>query len=295
MEKVAAIDIGTNTVRLLVAKIGNDRLQALETGLVATRLGEGIGTGVLLPGAIERTIEALRCFLTVAGRRRVGRVVAVATSAVRDAANREEFLRRVKREVGLTVRVLSGVEEACLSYRGVMAGLPVDMSSAVVLDVGGGSTELIWAADGGPDYRSVNAGAVRMMEGKYGRPEVAAVLEPVLAEVRRFSLQSLIGVGGTVTTLAAIAQGLTVYSPQKIHGYCLSLEWVSFILCRLTSLSPAERRQVPGLPPERADIIVAGALIVELVMKGLGREFLTASETGILHGILLEEVERKKY
>lgn len=295
MERVAAIDIGTNSIRLIVAEVDRGQLRVLETGLVSARLGEGIDAGILLPQAMERTIETLHFFLDIVRCLQVDRVVAVATSAVRDAANRKEFLRRVEREAGLTVRVLSGVEEARLSYLGVLAGLPVDRKNTVVLDVGGGSTELIWMAGKEPDYRSINAGAVRMTEGKYDRMEVASILEPTLAEMRRYSLQSLIGVGGTITTLAAIAQGLNAYDPGKIHGYSLSLEKVRVILRRLASLNLAGLRQVPGLQPERADIIVAGTLIVELVMEGLRQEFLTVSEAGILHGILLEEVERKKY
>jgi exopolyphosphatase/guanosine-5'-triphosphate,3'-diphosphate pyrophosphatase len=293
MSRVAAIDIGTNSTRLLVADGSGAGLEALEIGLVTTRLGEGIGGGVLLPGAMDRTVEAVDGFYRKALGLGAERVVAAATSAVRDASNREEFLDRVKRRTGLPVRVLSGEEEAAMSYRGVLSGLAVEPSTTAVVDIGGGSTELIWSRGGTLCLNSVKVGAVRMTEAGLAVEEIGAILRPVLAEVRRSRITGLVGVGGTVTTLAAIDQCLVVYSRDRVHGYSLSADRVDGILQRLKRMSAAERRQVPGLQPERADIIVAGVAIVKGVLEGLELDRLLVSECDILYGLALEEVERK--
>lgn len=291
MKRVAAIDIGTNSTRLLVAEITGEGLKTLESGLITTRLGEGIGASVLLPGAMQRTVEAIRRFHQTALDLGAERVVAAATSAVRDAANRGEFVDLVKQSTGLPVRVLSGEEEAVMSYRGVLSGLAVEPSSTAVVDVGGGSTELIWTQERRLRLASVNVGAVRMTAAGTGEDEIAAILSPALEEVRRAQVKTLVGVGGTVTTLAAVDQGLVLYDPERVHGYCLSADNITGILGRLKSMSLDERRRVPGLQPERADIIVAGVAIVKAVLEGLGLESVLISEYDILHGLVLEEVE----
>lgn len=291
MNRIAAIDIGTNSTRLLVVESCGGGLKVLETGLSTTRLGEGMGGGVLLPGAMERTMEAINSFYQIAQRLGAERVVAAATSAVRDASNRDEFLDGVRRKTGLRVRVLSGEEEAAMSYRGVLSGLAVVPRSTVVADVGGGSTEFIWNQGGRLRLTSVNVGAVRMTEADLGEEEVAARLSPALVEVRRAQVKTLVGVGGTITTLAAIDQGLVLYDPDRVHGYCLSATNVSDILKALKRMGVEERKQVPGLQPERADIIVAGVTIVKAIMDGLGQGQLLVSECDILYGLVLEEVE----
>jgi len=294
MKRVAAIDIGTNSTRLLVAEITGARLETVEAGLDTTRLGEGIDSGVLLPGAMERTVEAISRFHRTALGLGAERVVAVATSAVRDAANRDEFLALVGRRTGLAVRVLSGAEEAAASYRGVLSGLAVEPRSTVVMDVGGGSTEFVWTIEGYLRLVSVNVGAVRMTGAGAGKDEIAAILRPALAEVCQGQVETLVGVGGTVTTLAAIDQGLALYDRERVHGYRLTAGRVSDILEYLKKISLEERRRVPGLQPERADIIVAGIVIVKSVLEGLGRDRLLVSECDIIHGLVLEEVEIKK-
>ncbi|OPY56715.1 MAG: Guanosine-5'-triphosphate,3'-diphosphate pyrophosphatase [Pelotomaculum sp. PtaU1.Bin035] len=287
--RVAAIDIGTNSTRLLVADVIDESVKVAGAGLNTTRLGEGIGGGVLLPGAMERTLEAVGSFYDKSLRLGARRVVAAATSAVRDASNRTVFLDLAKRRFGLDIWVLSGEEEAALSYRGVLSGLPLAPQSTVVVDVGGGSTELIWNRGGSPAWVSVNAGAVRMTEAGSGEAEIAAVLRPALEEIRKFPAGCLAGVGGTITTLAAMAQGLEVYDPARVHGYCLTAEKVRHILQKLKSLSVEERKRLHGLQPERADIAVAGVTIVKAVLEGLGLDRLLASERDILYGLVLEK------
>lgn len=293
MRRLAAIDIGTNSTRLLVAEGAGHSIQRIETGLLATRLGEGIMEGLLMPEAMERTAQAVNVFKHTAQNLGAEKIVAAATSAVRDASNQDEFLDLVKKRAGLQLRVLSGEEEAALGYKGVLAGLVVPPRSTVVVDIGGGSTELTWPRSGRLRLSSVNAGAVRMTENGAGEEEIAALLRPPLEEIKSLSFKNLVGVGGTVTTMAAIDQQLTVYDPQRVHGYCLSTGSVDRILNMLQSMDIEERRKVPGLQPERADIIIAGVLILKTVLNGLGLDWVYVSECDMLYGLLLEEVEIK--
>ncbi len=294
--RVAVIDIGTNSTRLMVAEV--DRMgvgRVVHFDLVTTRLGEGIGSGYLQKDAIARTCETLKHYLERIHLLQVECVVAAATSAVRDARNREEFLQAARR-IGLEVAVLSGEEEAYLSYLGVQYGLKVDPAGLLVMDVGGGSTEFIWQQDGSLFCRSVNVGAVRMTEGGHDDAAISRLLSPTLDQVRLSSPRRLVGVGGTVTTCAAMAQKLAVYDPRRVHGFVLSRAEVETILDILSRCTPEERRSLPGLQPERADIITAGVRIVRLVLHELGLPSLQVSEADIMHGLAIRAasgVERK--
>ncbi|MDF9409227.1 Ppx/GppA family phosphatase [Pelotomaculum isophthalicicum JI] len=289
MIRIAAIDIGTNSTRLLVADVSGERVQTVDTKLMTTRLGEGINEGILLPAAMERTLEAIGVCYDTSLRLGAERVVAAATSAVRDAANRPTFLELVKQRFGLEVWVLSGEEEAALSYRGVLSGLPVDPLSTLVVDVGGGSTELIWNGNSRPNCVSVNAGAVRMTGSGWNEQDMAIVLKPALNMLRGYRISCLAGVGGTVTTLAAIDLGLTVYEPSLVHGHRLTAGTIQRIYEMLKSLSVEERKRLPGLQPERADIIVAGVAIVKTLLDIIGLDSIVVSECDILHGLVLEK------
>ncbi len=293
MTRVAAIDIGTNSVRLLVVEKAGKSLKMLKSGLCTTRLGEGIGNGMLLSGAMERTVEAISRFYQIALGLGAERVFTAATSAVRDAVNRDEFLALVRQRTGLMVRVLSGKEEAALIYRGVLTGLAVTPFLTAVVDVGGGSTELIWMQGGNLRFASVNVGAVRAAEADLTGDEIFSCLKPVIEKVRRCQVEALVGTGGTITTLAAVDQGLVYYDPERVHGYCLTSVKVAGILDTLKKIDIEERKRVPGLQPERADIIVAGAAIVKAVMNGLERDGIIVSERDILFGLVQEEVEIK--
>ncbi|MDD3652687.1 MAG: Ppx/GppA phosphatase family protein [Desulfotomaculaceae bacterium] len=289
MDRIAAIDIGTNSTRLLVADVSGGNIKTLGTRLSHTRLGEGISGGVLLPVAMERTLEAIGSFLKTALLMGVKRVVAAATSAVRDAENRDIFLGLARERFGLDVKVLSCEEEASLSYRGVLSGLPLDPLTTVVVDVGGGSTELIWNNRGRLECLSVSAGALRTTESGVGECQIAAIFEPALSIVREGQVGYLAGVGGTITTLAAVDQGLTVYDPVRIHGYRLTASAVQRVLTKLKHLSIEDRKKLPGLQPERADIIVAGSDIVKTVLDGLRLKHMLVSECDILSGLILEK------
>jgi exopolyphosphatase/guanosine-5'-triphosphate,3'-diphosphate pyrophosphatase len=174
-----------------------------------------------------------------------------------------------------------------------MSGLSVEQRSTAVLDIGGGSTELCWMESNELCSVSVNMGAVRLTLTGLPPAEVYAAFSPHLNRVLQAGVANLVGVGGTVTTLAAIKQELVVYDPKQVHGFCLSSRDVAVILKKLAGMELAERRNVAGLQPERADIIVAGVNIVMVVMEGLGIDRLVVSECDLLHGLVKEEVERK--
>ena len=288
--RVAVIDIGTNSTRLLIADVENQSgVRALHTALVTTRLGEGIGQARLLPPAIDRTLAAVEDYLAIISRWRVERIIAVATSAVRDAVNREDFLTVAHRRTGLQVRILSGEEEAGYSYRGVLSGLAVNRRRKVVMDLGGGSTEFTWLRGRRICCRSVDVGAVRVTEGRFSDDWILSLLSCVLDEVREVSPMVLIGVGGTVTTMAAMAMSLKVYDPALVHGFTLTAGQVEDMLALLMTTPLEERYRLPGLQPERADIIVAGVRIVQLVMRNLGLTDLKVSEADIMYGLALQE------
>lgn len=294
---VGAIDIGTNSTRLLIARIAPDgRLDVVHTALTTTRLGENLAGGVLLDRAVNRTIECLAEYQAVSAEYGVDRMVVAATAAVREAANRDEFVKRVMDAVGFKVRVLSGTEEAAYGFLGVVSGLDLDPAGILVADVGGGSTEFVWLEEGSPACRSLPVGAVRMTETPYTDTEITALIRPLTDERRGLGVRQLVGVGGTVTTLAAMALALEIYDPERVHGTRLNRATVEELLLRLETAGLAERKQMPGLQPERADIIPAGARIVRCIMRILAAPDLIVSEADILHGLARygpQAVERK--
>lgn len=286
--RVAAIDVGSNSTRLLVADVTEPGVVLPVRGrLETTRLGQGMTAGRLLPAAMERTLAVITGFIRLAEEEGAVETVVAATSAVRDAANRDEFARAVRSATGRSLRVLSGPEEAYLSYLGVASGLP-GVDNAVVVDIGGGSTEFTWSRNGHTCCISVNAGAVRMNEGGYGNGQIRQVLDEALRAVRRDGFNTLVGVGGTATTLAAITMGLHRYDPARVHGFRLERRAVDELDRKLHALNLEERKKVPGLQPQRADIIPAGARILSRVLHGLGADYLVVSEADILYGLVLE-------
>jgi exopolyphosphatase/guanosine-5'-triphosphate,3'-diphosphate pyrophosphatase len=237
---------------------------------------------------MARTVDCLVTYRTILKAYGVDKPLVVATAAVREATNRANFLDLVREKAGWEVRVLSGPEEAWYTYLGVLAGLDTLPEETVVVDVGGGSTEFVWLADGSPVCRSLLLGAVRMTEQRYSDAEMAALVAPVAAELaERPKERRLVGVGGTVTTLAALHQRLVIYDPDRVHGYRLRLEEVARLAEVLETSTIEERKRLPGLQPERADIIPAGARIVATVMRVLAVPEITVSEADILHGLAL--------
>lgn len=208
----------------------------------------------------------------------------VATSAVREAINGQDLVNRAQ-ALGLKVEVISGQREAWYSYIGATHGFP-GVNAPVVVDIGGGSIEFIWSELDKLQIHSIPVGAVRLTESPQVLQAVAESWSEVLEQVRLQPQASLIGVGGTITTVAAIEQGLNVYQPELIHGFVLNLAMVKQIERQLSSLSLEERRRVPGLQPERADIILAGIYLLRKIMELTGQKEIRVSESDLLQGII---------
>ncbi len=289
----AAIDIGTNSTRLLIAQVEDGKVRPKLAVLRMSRVGEGMVKGEgLQPEPVNRTIRALQEFGHLIERHGVTRWRVVATSAVREASNAAEFAARVREETGLRLDVISGEEEAYLSYIGACRALP-GIDCGVVLDIGGGSTEFTYRRPGGTHEktlrcRSIPVGAVRLTERPLLLSDLLALMKEVLDEIKGLRVDNIIGVGGTITTLAAVDQSLVTYEWERVHGYCLSKAAIERILFSLAAKNTRERREVPGLQPERADIIVAGTTILWAILGYLAAPEITVSEADLLHGIILE-------
>ena len=289
--RVAAIDLGTNTTRLLVADVNAERVEEISRRTAITRLGEGVdGRRRLLPLPIARVRNVLADYRRELESLGAERTLAAATSAVRDAENGGAFLGELEWSYGFTTRLLSGEEEADLTLRGVgEAG-----HDALVVDIGGGSTELIGAGT----RISTELGSVRLTERfllsdpptEGELDALGAATRSVLAEQvpEELTARRAIGVAGTITSLAALDLGLVEYDRDQVHGHRLGDAAVRALLERLAALPLAERRRVPGLEPERAPVIVAGAVILREVMRHFGLAAIEASERDILYGIALE-------
>jgi exopolyphosphatase / guanosine-5'-triphosphate,3'-diphosphate pyrophosphatase len=287
--RVAAIDQGTNTTRLLVADVDDGQLRELVRRTEITRLGEGVDERRrLLPLPVARVRNCLTEYRREAEQLGAERALLVATSAVRDAENGEAFLGEIEWSYGFTTRLLTGDEEAALMLRGVGTIEP----GTLVLDIGGGSTELVML-----DARtSLDVGSTRLTE-RFLRSdpptddELDACAEHVRAQLPRLEAKDAVGVAGTITTLAALDLGLDEYDRERVHGHRLSREGLERQLQRLAALPLTERREVPALEPERAPVIVAGAVIAREVLAAYGLDAMTVSEHDMLDGIALAAAE----
>jgi exopolyphosphatase / guanosine-5'-triphosphate,3'-diphosphate pyrophosphatase len=289
--RVAAVDLGTNTTRLLVADVEDGRIDEVHRETRITRLGEGVDKrGRLLPLPIARVRNALSDYRRTLERLGAERTLVVATSAVRDAENGEAFLGEVEWSYGFVTRLVSGEEEAALTRRGVGP-----KPGTLVVDIGGGSTELIV-----DDFHtSLDIGSVRYTERfvhsdpptAAERDECAGAAREVLAQREHVAAGRAIGVAGTVTTLAALDLGLDRYDRERVHGHRLSRAGARAQLERLAALPLSERRQVPALEPGRAPVIVAGAVILVAILDQFGLEEIEVSERDILDGIALAAAE----
>jgi exopolyphosphatase/guanosine-5'-triphosphate,3'-diphosphate pyrophosphatase len=291
--RVAAIDLGTNTTRLLVADVEDRELREVVRRVAITRLGEGVDErGRLLPVPIARVRNVLAEYRREAEALGAERTLVVATSAVRDAENGEAFLGEVEWSYGFVTRLLSGDEEAALTFAGVTAGRDVQAGTLVV-DIGGGSTELVIGGPEGVDSAvSLQVGAVRLTERYlHGDPpapdELAACAAHVTDVLPERAPRRAVGVAGTVTTLATLDLGLAEHDAARTHGHRLGREAVARQLERLAALPLSERRAVPGLEPERAPVILGGIVILGCVLDRYGLGEVEVSEHDILDGAAL--------
>jgi exopolyphosphatase / guanosine-5'-triphosphate,3'-diphosphate pyrophosphatase len=295
--RVAAVDLGTNSTRLLVADVDDGRLEEVVRRLTITGLGEGVDERRrLLPVPIARVRNCLAEYRRELEEQGATRTLAIATSAVRDAENGDAFLGEIEWSYGFTTRLLDGAEEAALMYRGVAAGRP-PLDDTLIVDIGGGSTELVLVSNGGPQAStSLDVGCVRVTERfLHSDPPSKGELDAAAAHVRSLlpahDARAAIGVAGTVTTLAALDLGLAKYDHERVHGHRISRGAVDRELERLAALPLRERLEVPGIEPGRAPVIVAGALVLREVLDAYGLAEIEASERDILHGAVLAAAE----
>ncbi|GAB7027159.1 Ppx/GppA phosphatase family protein [Geotalea toluenoxydans] len=299
-ELKASIDLGTNTARLLIGfKEDEHTIRPVLLKRQITRLGGGFTReSGISPEAEARSLAAMQEFAGEIRRHNVGKIRAVATSAVRDAANGAEFCRKVLDETGIQLQVISGEQEALFTLRGVLAGLDNKKGKFLVFDVGGGSTEYTLAEGSLPIFtRSLPLGVVRLTEGKSGPEAMTEKIRRELAalggEMNRSAVDLggtiLVGTAGTATTLAAIHMEMTDYDYRRVNNHTMTLADIEKIHARLLPLSPEERLKVKGLEKGREDLIVAGTLITINTMKHFGFNSLKISDFGQLEGLLLED------
>jgi len=304
MSRVAAVDLGTNSTRLLVADVDDGRISDLAREMRITRLGEGVDVRRrLLPGPIARVRNVLTDFRRTVESFGVERTLVIATSAVRDAENGEAFLGEIEWSYGFATRLLSGHEEALLTFRGVTSDRTLEQGT-VIVDIGGGSTELVAGErDGIRWHDSLDIGSGRLTERFLGSdPPTAAELDAAAAAVRallaervpeeiRSGTSSAIGVAGTITSLSALALGLDEYDRDRVHGSELTAQALEEQLRRLASVPVEERRRIRPLDPDRAPVIVGGAIIAREVLAFFRLDKLEISERDILDGAALAATE----
>ncbi|HEX7059363.1 MAG TPA: Ppx/GppA phosphatase family protein [Solirubrobacterales bacterium] len=295
--RVAVVDIGSNSTRLLIADVAGGRVSEVERQSRVTRLGRGVDlTGRLAVEAIEAACEAIADYVALYKEAGANTVEAIATSAVRDAANGSAFIAELRERFALSARVLDGEEEARLTYTGATSERPPTVPTAVI-DIGGGSTELVIGAGAEISFHaSLQAGVVRHSERHISSdPPTAAELEELAADVRgligealekgsRGGVENGVAVAGTPTSLASVEMGLEPYDPKRVHGHVLSLTAIQRMLSQLASLPLSERAAVPGLHPDRASTIPAGVVILIEAMRALDLEQIVVSEHDILYG-----------
>jgi exopolyphosphatase/guanosine-5'-triphosphate,3'-diphosphate pyrophosphatase len=298
--RVAVLDIGTNSTRLLIADVdsSNGAVEELLRRSTVTRLGEGVDAGgSLSEEAIERVLRTLADYRAAIDSHDCEANLAVLTSAVRDASNGAAFAERLRRDFDLDARVLSGDQEAQLTFLGAMSGRPAPTEPTVVIDIGGGSTEFVVGSGHTAGFHvSLPAGVVRMSERHiHSDPPDPTELQSLALDTRTTFLQGLppdvrspctrgIAVAGTATSAASMDQELDPYDPARVHGYELMLATVDLQLARLADMNEAQRRQVVGLDPARAPTIVAGMILLGEALRAFALEDVEVSEHDILFG-----------
>lgn len=306
-KRLAGVDIGTLTCRLLIADLlHGERLKEVRSERRILRLGEGVDqTKQLSVTAMDRVLQCLKEWRELINIAQVDAVAVVATSAVRDAENRDEFLGRVKHEAGFEVELISGEEEARRTMLGIRSGLPHGVTNVLALDIGGGSTEFILDCPGQPPIvRSIDIGVVRLCERllhhdpptgeevSQAREWVARETKAAVAGMDSYHTSTFVGTAGTVTSLAAMAQNLPAYEPARIHNYSLQFDTIQELEQTLLSRKKADRTGLPGLEKGREEVIAAGAIIIRTVMETLRISAVLVSDLGLREGVLIDLATR---
>ena len=303
--RLGAIDIGTNSMRLLVADYIDGKLLNREKFINTTRIGQGVDSqGYISKEAIERNIYALKEFSSLAKSKGCEAIFCIGTSALRDSKNKLDFVNRAKEELNIDVEIISGEEESNLGFVGVLQGLE-DKKSILAIDIGGGSTEFILGGSEGIEFcKSENVGALRMtekflkqdpiceMEFESMENYIMDVINKTLNLLKKQNIQSIVGIGGTITSVSAINQKLETYSMDKIHQSEICKKDLDNILQNLKNMTLNDKKNLKGLQPKRADIITAGVAILNLIMKNLEKEKIIVSEYDNLEGLLCQKAKK---
>ncbi|MBI9014010.1 MAG: Ppx/GppA family phosphatase [Clostridiales bacterium] len=310
MKKIACIDIGTNSVRMIVLDPLNSDCIEADKYMETTRIGRGVDKNKLLSEeGITRTVEALRHFVEIAKGEGVVEIIAIATSAVRDASNRDVFLNKVK-AIGIDVEMISGEEEARLGFLGVakgveQSGLVKKEDNILVVDIGGGSTELIVGNGSEILYSiSLDIGAVRLHDKFVSEDPVALteqqeiadyirqIIKPEIEKLQTYDIKQVIGIGGTISTAGSMVLEMEIYNRKRIHNYYVLLDNVYQLNRKLLTQTVKERQEHVGLQPKRADIIPCGFMILQLLLLSLERDGISISEYDNLEGLFFDKIDK---
>ena len=301
MSRKAIIDIGSNSIKFFVGELAADRTikTVLDTNDIA-RLGEGLdSTGAISPEAMERNVASVAAFAKQAKELGADQIVSVGTMALRKASNSAEFVKKVKKTCGIEVQIIPGEEEARLSYLAILSGLPLEKDAdLVVFDTGGGSTEFIYGKGTQMVKRfSVNLGAVRITENylkadPVSPADVQAAIAQIDKEFKEAGVNGkpaqLVGMGGTVTSMGAVKHKMVKYDPSVIQGSRLTKKDIEEQIEEYSKRTVEQRKELPGLQPKRADVILAGACILKVITDRLGADGLTISDRGLRHGLAFD-------
>ncbi|WP_414698170.1 Ppx/GppA family phosphatase [Peptacetobacter sp. AB845] len=300
--KIGAIDIGTNSMRLLTTDLIDNKLTNRKKYVNTTRIGQGVDeNGFITEEAMERNINALKEYHDKCLDYGCEKIYCMGTSALRDSKNRSEFIKRAKDEAGIDVNVVDGEIEAKLGFSGVTNGIDKE-GDILVIDIGGGSTEFIFGNKEGIERNvSINIGALRLTE-KYlsegysdsafsdMREFINEQIKDIVSYLNEKEIECVCGIGGTITSLSAVNQNLEVYSMEKVHGSVITREEVQKMMDKFVSCSDEERKHINGLQPKRADIIAAGTEILICIMDNLSKKEVVVSEYDNLEGIAYSSI-----
>jgi exopolyphosphatase / guanosine-5'-triphosphate,3'-diphosphate pyrophosphatase len=302
--RLGAIDIGTNSMRLLIADYVDGKFYNRQKFVNTTRIGQDVDKeGYISNDAISRNIDALKEFVDKAKKEDCEYIYAIGTSALRDSKNKEEFLKLAKEEANIEVEIIEGKSEANLGFLGVLHGLE-EKDNILVIDIGGGSTEFIVGNKEGIIFsKSENIGALRMTEKFLTIDPIDEIefenmegfiqknIENTLKNIKNNTISKLVGIGGTITTLCAMNQELEVYDMNKIHNSKIYIKELENILQKIKKMTINDKRRLKGLQPKRADIITAGVGILDIIMKNMEFDKIIVSEFDNLEGLICQKVK----